>query len=790
MAARDGPDGLRDLRVLDFSTEIAGPYATKLLAEAGASVVKLEAAEDPLRRFSATGAEVGDAGALYLFLNGAKCRAVGGPDDPDVTALLARADLVVESGAVPALEPAALLERFPSLVVLSITPFGRTGPFAGRAATEFTLQAESGSLSLRGRPDQPPFAAAGRIADWVGGTYAAVAALAAVRGARRSGRGDHVDFSLLEVMNIAGTVYADLTHELAGRPPLKRPPRSVEIPSIEPTSDGWVGFTTNSRQQYQDFLRLIERPDLLADEELAAIGGRTARYDEWNAIVRAWTCRHSTREIVDRAAAFRIPVAPVHDGRTVLEHEHFRARGVFVKNLEGGFLQPRPPFRIDGQALRPDKPGGTSAELWRERRAPQQPSRPSPPSSGLPLAGIRVLDGTAWWAGPAATQMLATLGAEVIHLESIQRPDGMRMAGGAFVGRERWWEYSSIYLSANTNKLGITLDLASEAGLELLRRLLGHCDVLVENFSPRVFDNFGLDWPALHAHNPRLVFVRMPAFGLDGPWRDHVGFAQTMEQISGMAWITGHPDDQPRIPRGPCDPLAGMHAAFATLVALQDRERSGRGHLVEVPMVEGALNAAAEQIVEYSAYGCLMRREGNRSPHAAPQGLYACRGAEQWLALSVATDAQWRVLVAELGSPPWAEDPALGTRRGRRAAHDRIDAELARWAADRDLDATVKGLVARGVPAARVEDARGSSAHPQLVARSFFEPVDHPIVGRHAIAGAPFRLRSHDAPWNRSHAPTLGQHNRDLLRTLLGLSDERIRELESDAVIGDRPQGL
>ena len=207
----------------------------------------------------------------------------------------------------------------------------------------------------------------------------------------------------------------------------------------------------------------------------------------------------------------------------------------------------------------------------------------------------------------------------------------------------------------------------------MAERLIASCDVLVENFSPRVVESFGLDWATVHAVNPRVVMVRMPAFGLSGPWRDHVGFAQTMEQMTGLAWLTGHVDDQPRIQRGPCDPLAGMHAAFAMLVGLERREQTGLGCLVEATMVEAALNAAAEQIVEYTAYGNLLEREGNRSPTAAPQGLYACRGVERWLALSVVTDEQWHALAEVLGCPDWTKDAQLVSHAGRRRCHDHID---------------------------------------------------------------------------------------------------------------------
>ncbi|HUJ66039.1 MAG TPA: CoA transferase, partial [Acidimicrobiales bacterium] len=643
--------GLSDLRVVDLSTGIAGPYCTKLFADAGADVIKVEPpAGDPLRSWSATGADLdGRDGALFRFLNASKRSVVGTPGDDEVTSLMAGADLVVDSpgtdcfGHDGAAVPADLAGQVPDLVIVSITPFGRSGPYASRPWTEFTLQAESGSLGKRGLPSQPPVQAGGRITDWVGGTFAAVAALAAVQRSRRSGHGEVIDFSLHECLTIAGNTYADLMHRLSGLPP-KVPHRTVEIPSIEPTTDGWVGFNTNSRAQYQAFLRLIERLDLLADEELATVGGRKARMAEWNELVRAWTREHPTKEIVARAGELRIPVAPVCDGRSVLEQDHFRARGVFVTNPDATFVQPRPPYLLNGCPIPLRAPAPRLGEHT-GRVEPRPRHHPVPVGAPpLPLEGVRVLDCTAWWAGPSSTQMLGMLGADVIHVESVQRLDGMRMVALMFGPRERWWEYSTIYLSANTNKRNLTLDLAQPAGLELGKRLVASCDVVVENFSPRVFEKFGLGWEAVHGLSPRTVLVRMPAFGLNGPWRDNVGFAQTMEQVSGMAWITGHVEDQPRIPQGPCDPLAGMNAAFATLVALAEREITGEGSLVEVPMVEGALNAGAEQIVEYTAYGGLMHRDGNRSPWAAPQGVYACLGVEQWLALSVGSDEQWQRL--------------------------------------------------------------------------------------------------------------------------------------------------
>ena len=411
------------------------------------------------------------------------------------------------------------------------------------------------------------------------------------------------------------------------------------------------------------------------------------------------------------------------------------------------------------------------------------------PTAHPPLSGIRVLDATAWWAGPSSSHILAALGAEVVHLESIQHLDGARMTAAAFIDLPDWWERSAMFLASNTNKKDVTVDLSSPRGRELFFRLAERADVIVENFSPRVFENFGITWEALKVVNPRLIMTRMPAFGLDGPWRDNVGFAQTMEQMTGMAWVTGHEYDQPRIPRGPCDPLAGMHSAFAMLVGLIRREKTGAGSYVEVSMVEAALNAAAEQVIEYTAYGNVPSRLGNRSRDAAPQGLYRCHGDEQWLAISVASNEQWSALKAALGNADWTDNPELNTHEGRWRAHDLIDEHLSRWASAQCCNEAAEMLSAAGVPASQLYDARLISQHPQLISRCYFECLDHPIVGEHHVPTIPLRFSSVDT-WCRSPAPTVGQDNESVLRQWLGLDEAAIEELAAECVIGNRPVGV
>lgn len=789
------PDPLRDIRVVELSNGLAPPggligygtaYAAKLFVDLGADVWLVEPAEgDPLRRWSASGADVGATGALFRFLAASKRSIVGALGDELVRELIGGADVVIESLPAGTVEAAGFVDQ-PGLVVLSISPFGR-GAWQDRPATEFTVQAECGSLAARIYPEGP-LQAGGRIAEWAAGVFGAAAALGGVRDARRTGKGTHIDVSMAEVMCICTNLFADLMMSLAGRPPLGAVGASSEFPAIEKTADGWVAFNTNSGQMFQDFLVLVERPDLAGDPMLRADPARRADLER---STEKWCKEHTTEEIVELAALLRIPCVPVGTGANLLQHPHLVARDVFTQPVDGDFVCPRPPYRLNGSKL--PSPGPAPA-VGADNDGPTRRDRPAPPPAsgpaGLPAEGLKILDLTCWWAGPAATQLLAALGADVIHVESVQHMDGMRPAAAlAFADRNQWWEHSSFFLSINVNKRGITLDLGDPSGIDVARRLIRWADVVVENYTPRVMESFGLDSEGVLAVNPKAVVVRMPAFGLDGPWRDRVGFAQTMEAMCGMAWVTGTPDGPPRLPRGPCDPLGGMHAAFALLAALIERDATGRGQVVEAPLLDSSLNIAAEAVIEASAYGTEVGRLGNRSPGAAPQGLFTCRDEGRLLAVSVLTDDHWFGLVQALGAPAWAVDAGLQRRSGRLAAQDMLEERLAAWAASREADHAVELLQSHGVPAAAVHDFRSVSSHPLFVERGFLEECEHPVVGRHPVFGQPFRYRGIDR-WIRSAAPTLGQHNQEILTQIVGLDPEMVADLARRQVIGDRPLGV
>ena len=806
---------LKDFLAAEFAEGVAGQYVGKMLADAGADVVKVEPEEGcALRGWSVTnvpgvGAKSGDTataggadasrqrqdGAFFQYLNtGKRSLENAFAGDPAVARLLEIADIVIEDSLPKSLLD-ELLQR-PDVVVISLSPYGRLSSEAEQPATEFTLQARAGGIGKRGRLENPPAQAGGRIGEWMAGVCGAVGGLAAAQRARDTGQGEHVDVSLYEGLVISTNIYAFLLSSLSGNWDVQIPHRNLEMPSIEPTADGFVGFSTMAQQQFQDFLRMIGAEDWVDDPVISSPFERWAARDMFFERVHAWTKARTTEEIISIASSLRIPVSLIGNGEIVPTFEAFEGRDMFVENPSGGFIQPRRPYLIHGvemPALEPVPMLGeaTAADIasLAERKAetrPEAKSEARPASAPLPLEGIRIVECTGWWAGPIAGQTLAQLGADIIKVESVQRPDGMRFASVKPPTEDKWWEWGMVYHGVNTNKRAITLNLTDPEGRAVLEKLAATADVLIENYTPRVMDNFGLTWEHLSAINPKLIMVRMPGFGLSGPWRDNTGFAQTMEQMSGMAYLTGYPDEPPQIPRGPCDPVAGLHASFATLLALEERRQSGKGKLAEVAMIDAALNVAAEALVEFSATGILMERVGNSSYGLAPQGVYPCSEHETWVGISAATDQQWQALAQAIGQAGLASDTTLATWQDRWERRDELDKAISEWTKQHTSKEAADLLLAAGVPAAVVKIDRHVGRDALLWERGFFVELEHPVAGTHGYPAVPFRYASHAEPWINRHPPTVGEHNEEIFGEL-GYSADDMARLQEQKVIGDRP---
>jgi crotonobetainyl-CoA:carnitine CoA-transferase CaiB-like acyl-CoA transferase len=319
-------------------------------------------------------------------------------------------------------------------------------------------------------------------------------------------------------------------------------------------------------------------------------------------------------EIVELGQAMRIPVSPVCDATTVVDCPQYRDREFFVDagGDDWSFRRPGAPFRLSRTPVLPPRPAprlGAEAPAEAPARSSDWRAGGASADPALPLAGITVLDLSTFWAGAYLTCYLGAFGADVVKVESIQRPDGHRYSGAWAYEGDRWYERSAMWQGTNLNKRDITLDLTSDRGRDLVRRLVRDADVVVENFSPRVIEQFGLDYESLAELKPDVILVRMPGFGLEGPWRDYVGWALNFEQTSGMAAATGYAEGPPCNLQGPADPIVGVHAGVALLAAVEHRRRTGEGQLIEVAQIEVAACVAAEPIIENSMHSVARPRE-------------------------------------------------------------------------------------------------------------------------------------------------------------------------------------
>jgi crotonobetainyl-CoA:carnitine CoA-transferase CaiB-like acyl-CoA transferase len=766
-------------RVLSLAGDLAGGYCARLLADCGAEVVRVEdPAGDPLRAWSHSGSASGD-GALFQFL-AAGATSVVVTEAAELRAAVSAADVILwspHSDIARALPPAQMRALNAGAVITAITDFGLDGPWVDRPATDLTLQAMSGGPGQRGAPERPPLMAGGRLGEWVAGMFAAVHTGAALFG----GGAALLDVSLLESLILATTVHPVSWYTIAGTP--LRPIRARNLPDIHATKDGYVGFMVVTGQQWLDFCSLIDRADWMDDAELGIMAHRFRRRHELMGAIDEWASQRTCAEILEIADVLRVPAALVGTGASIPEVEHLAERKAFETNASGGFLQPAVPWRMHGV----DQPQRGPAPVLGSGRLPDwSPSTPEP-KRGRPFEGVRVADFTANWAGPIVGHLLATLGAEVIHIEGGKRPDAIRNNTCKPMSDPDWPEFSGIFAGTNTGKRSVTVDMSTDEGRQLARRLIATCDVVVENYSPHVMESWGLSWDEVHQVNSRAVMVRMPAYGLDGPWRDRGGYAQTMEMASGMASVTGWPDSTPEIPNGPCDPIAGSHATLALILALERVAAGEDGVLVEAPMISAALSVAAEVVIEQSAYGVDRERTGNRSNMYAPQGVYPTSepdpvglGDRRWVALSVVDDASWQALCALIERTDWAPWSVLQ----RRERHDEIDAAILEWTSGSTVADVVGALLTGGVAVGEVVLGHMVPQQEQLEHRGFFETIEHAKTGVNTHASIPVRWSSIAGQRLAGPAPMLGEHDDAVWLGQVGLSDEEYRGLREAGVIG------
>jgi len=373
------------------------------------------------------------------------------------------------------------------------------------------------------------------------------------------------------------------------------------------------------------------------------------------------------------------------------------------------------------------------------------------------LKGIRILDFTWVLAGPYATRLLADFGAEVIKVQPLLPREEDDFARG-------------YYNTWNRNKLGITLDMSKPDGIALARKLAALSDAVVENFTPRVMANWGLDYENLKAIKPDIIMLGLSAMGSTGPHRDYTGFGPTIQAFSGLTHLTSYPGGPPLgLGTAYADHVAALFACLALLGAFEYRRRTGKGQYIDVSQVEAMASLLGDAFVL-------------TGETAAPQGVYHCRGDDRWCALAVAADEEWQGFKKALGNPPWAEDKRFATLSARLKNKQALDELIEGWTETRPAEDVMILLQKQGVAAGVVQNARDLAKDPQLKHRGFFIELDHPETGRTVSDAAPIRLSDTPPGYSRP-APLPGQDNNYVYGELLGLSEAELAELEQQKII-------
>ena len=426
------------------------------------------------------------------------------------------------------------------------------------------------------------------------------------------------------------------------------------------------------------------------------------------------------------------------------------------------------------------------------------------PTTRQPLKNYRILDLSRIWAGPYCTKLMADLGAEVIKMESLSVYDSHRGPVSPARGiaaypegepGEEPWNRNGWFNCLHLSKYGVTLELTSNEGRRVFEQLVSISDAVIENFRQGSLERLGYDYATLRRRRPDLIYVSMPAFGNTGPWKGYLGYGIGQEQLSGMAHLTGYPPRHPYESGGPMksginhgDPITGSHAAGLLLAALRRRRRTGKGMYVDVSQQESSVALMGGEILSYQMTGQEPERIGNRSRWYAPCNTYPCADGDRWITIAASNDNEWASLALAMDAPDLASDARFATTEARLSHQDELDAILSGWTREQDAFALAERLQAAGVPAGPVLRGPDLLADRHYAERGTFVTVDHPQVGSRQYPGLPWKMSATPGEV-RSPAPTLGQHNREVYGSLLGLSGDEIDALESGGVIGTKPTG-
>ena len=708
----------------------------------------------------------------------------------------------------------------PGLVMTSISNFGQNGPWSAYEGTELTALATSGILYVTGDPDKEPVKAYGYQAQYMSGLQAALATMAALRWAQETGRGQFVDVSIQEsaAMFLAGGevwtfFFPGQVPKRAGSRASTSQLRNQYSGNVLPCKDGHVWFGTGHNQEM--IALLVDAPGLNFLELWQSPGSHGDEIDE---ACRHWLAQQTKEDAMKLGQELRITIASVLDLEEVATDPQHRSREYFEAidhSLVDRVLVPGAPFKASEtpwETSGPPQLAEHTQQVMCELLAYEGNHRKSIPKAGShlnvakssvrpretgsmgrgPLEGVRVLDVTEHVAGPTSTLLMRSLGAEVIKVERTWLADLREMrylVPSELPGSpDLPWNRVPTYNQLNRGKRGFTLNLNHEEGKAAFRDLVMISDVVIDNFSPRVMRNFGLDYEELKRLRPDIIAVSISGYGATGPYQNWVASGPAIDASSGIAHLTGYPGGPPL---RPCnfnvDYISGVYAAFATCVALTYRRRTGRGQYIDLAMREAMTHFIGEAIVQQMLDDRSSERTGNNSETMAPHGCFPCQGEDAWIALAVRTDEEWNALRDLLGDPPLFREERFNHTVGRCENREVLHKNLARWTSGQDKLALMEALQGRGIPAGAVLDTADLLANPHLRERCYYETVHHPEVGEARFPRFGWTLS--EAPSGVSaHAPLYGEANEYVLGELLGMASSEVTGLLEKGIITREPR--
>ncbi|MDA9489763.1 hypothetical protein XI08_11625 [Bradyrhizobium sp. CCBAU 11361] len=794
---------LSRLRIVEIGSSAATSYCARLFADFGADVQKIEPpAGDPIR--CSAPLTRGGHSAWFASLNYNKSSTVIDSAEPDaitrLTAMIENCDILLDGRDVdpadcPAIDIRAIRQRCPGLIYLEASWFGHEGPYAGFSATDSTVRALAGLIKLVGPVEGPPLLAPDFQTGILAGLWGFIAAASSAFARMHGGAGRSWSLSIFE-SSLAPSEYlmfealqrGDLMH----RSGINRFWPNFPV-GIYETSNGWIGVSAITPAQWRAFCHMLDLPKLGNDPALF-LG--VDRLQHVELIERQFVPRLKTRtaqEWFAEGLKRKIPIVPVPEISDLRQDAEKKERGAIVpvvfgeeEGLTVGSMQrltltpPRRGGRVP--ALGEEQP---VANIRRYVTGAASASSGRINVAGPPLDGIRVIDFSMGWAGPLCTRTLADLGADVIKIEAIQYPDWWRGVDrrAAYVDG-RMYEKTARFCMVNRNKRGITLDLTRPQGLALAKRLLAGADIAVNNYSVDVLPRLGLGYDVLRTLNPRLVVMSMSAFGSNSVYCNCRAYGSTLEQGSGLPSVIGHPGDPPvmsHIAFG--DAVGGLNGCAAVLVALIHARTTGQGQFIDLAQIECMMPFVAPWITVDSINHVPPIRYGNRHPQFVPHGCFRCAGEDDWIVIAATDVDMWQRLATLIGRPDWAADPSLKSAEGRRVIENVIESGIEGWTLTRDANQAMLELQAARIAAGVARLPIDLLKDPHLSSRGFLQAVEREFIGLHPQPSMP--IREGKEPYAiRAAAPTLGQHNAEILSGLLGLSDDELAQLQREGIIG------